>query len=229
MSETALIHFDAARTALEKAASIDEVKDIRDKAEAARTYARQARYSLTMQNQCTEIKLRAERRAGEILPDTVKPGNPQLSHDGIIGPKLSDLGITLNQSSRWQRIAAIPEEIFEDHIEKMRESEKELTTSGLLALAVREKNLATASRLVSVPKGQFSTIVIDPPWPIQKIPREVRPNQHGLDYPTMSLDQIKNLPITDLAHTDCHLLLWTTQKYLPHATGTSATSSPWSG
>ena len=62
--------------------------------------------SLEMQNECAEIKLRAERRAGEMLADPtigVRPGNPQLSHDVIIPPlKLNELGITLMQSHRWQ-------------------------------------------------------------------------------------------------------------------------------
>lgn len=66
--------------------------------------------------------------------------------------------------------------------------------------------------------GQYRTIVIDPPWPMQKILREVRPNQGLFDYPTMTLDEIAKLPISDLALPDgCHVYLWTTNKYLPHA------------
>jgi hypothetical protein len=40
--------------------------------------------------------------------------------------------------------------------------------------------------LVSLPKKRYGTIVIDPPWDMEKIERQVRPNQHGFDYPTMS-------------------------------------------
>ena len=64
---TGLVKFDAAKQAIETAASIDEVKDIRDRAEAFRAYAKQAHFSLKMQNQCSEIKVRAERRAGNLL------------------------------------------------------------------------------------------------------------------------------------------------------------------
>jgi len=69
---TALVKFDEARRALALATSIDEVKDIRDKAAALVAYVRQQGESLEMQNQCAEIKLRAERRAGELLAESEK-------------------------------------------------------------------------------------------------------------------------------------------------------------
>jgi hypothetical protein len=34
-------------------------------------------------------------------------------------PTLSDQGITRDQSSRWQRVAAVPEAVFEAHVEKV--------------------------------------------------------------------------------------------------------------
>jgi N6-adenosine-specific RNA methylase IME4 len=67
-----------------------------------------------------------------------------------------------------------------------------------------------------LPQGKYRCIVIDPPWPIEKIDRDVRPNQSRLDYPTMSLEDIAKLPISDFASEDgCHLYLWVTQKFLP--------------
>ncbi len=69
-----------------------------------------------------------------------------------------------------------------------------------------------------LPEGKYRTIVIDPPWPIEKILREVRPNQLDLDYPTMTIEEIEALPIPELAYEDgCHIYLWTTHKYLPRA------------
>lgn len=66
-----------------------------------------------------------------------------------------------------------------------------------------------------LPKGEYRTIVIDPPWQIEKIPREVRPNQHGFDYPTMSVEEIGDIKLP-LA-PDAFVFLWTTQKYLHDA------------
>lgn len=61
---------------------------------------------------------------------------------------------------------------------------------------------------------KYNLIVIDPPWNVKKIKRKVRPNQIEMDYPTMSLDEIKNLNVKSLAKDECWIFLWTTQKYL---------------
>ncbi len=64
----------------------------------------------TIQNRCAEIKLRAERRAGEVLAETEKhpAGRPARNrlHDATNSPQLADLGITKMQSHRWQAVAA---------------------------------------------------------------------------------------------------------------------------
>lgn len=81
-----------------------------------------------------------------------------------------------------------------------------------------EQRRATAAQTL-LPEGQYRCIVIDPPWPVEKIEREVRPRQGvTLDYPTMTLEDIQALPVTKLAaEAGCHLYLWTTQKFLPAA------------
>ncbi|MDD5581199.1 MAG: MT-A70 family methyltransferase [Methylobacter sp.] len=61
-------------------------------------------------------------------------------------------------------------------------------------------------------QGVYDVIVIDPPWPMQKIERDVRVNQVALDYPTMTLDEIAVLDLP--CATPCHVWLWTTHKFL---------------
>ena len=65
-------------------------------------------------------------------------------------------------------------------------------------------------------------IVIDPPWPMEKIERDCRENQVGFDYPTMTINQIMAMTIGDrliseVAAKSCHVFLWTTHRFLPDA------------
>ena len=72
-------------------------------------------------------------------------------------------------------------------------------------------------------EGIYDVIVIDPPWPMAKIERVVRPNQVHFDYPVLSIDEIRDYQLEDkrtlpgLCGEHAHCFLWTTQKFLPDA------------
>ena len=83
-----------------------------------------------------------------------------------------------------------------------------------------EERQVTRENVVALPflESKARAIVIDPPWPTQKILRDVRPNQDEFDYPTMTIEEIGKLPIADLADPEgCHVYLWTTHKFMPAA------------
>jgi N6-adenosine-specific RNA methylase IME4 len=91
-----------------------------------------------------------------------------------------------------------------------------------VAAEQRKKNKTAKIHLVSSAvfssNGPFGTVVIDPPWQVEKIDREVRPNQDAFDYPVMSVDNLVAYWHKELAtriEPDCHLFMWTTQKWLP--------------
>jgi 16S rRNA G966 N2-methylase RsmD len=185
MSE--LILYDKMKLAIEKCHSIDEIKNIRDRAEALRQYAKVAGDSEAT-NKCAAIKIRAERRAGELLSENLNHGRPdKVSHDAT----LIDLDITRSNSSRWQRLATIPEDQFERHIEDAIESKSELTTSDTLRLAAtvrrgeERKEAARNGKSKTTPSANFlvgdfftadiddssiDVIITDPPYPREFIP-----------------------------------------------------------
>ena len=130
---------DRAARALAKC-NVDEAKSIRDKAQALEVYARQAKQSATMERQCATIRLRAERRIGQLLSGMVKPGNPQWSHAATVG--LGKLGITKSQSSRWQTAASLPDKEFERHLA----TGQDLSTAALLKLVKAKRQPTMGAR-----------------------------------------------------------------------------------
>lgn len=143
-----LVRYEAARTALAEAHRVDEVKDIRDKAEAMAAYARQAK-DKELILWATEIKVRAERKAGELLRraaaagDRYPPGGPRSkqveSHAAIRPATLSDIGISNTQSSRWQSLASMSEEHFETAVATAKDTAGEVTTAFMLREAQRAR------------------------------------------------------------------------------------------
>lgn len=131
-----LIRYEAARFALAECHRIDEVKDIRDKAQAMAAYARQAKDTELIQY-ATEIKVKAERRCGELLSgmDRAAVGDNQFSRSSdaaTTSPTLADMGLTKDQSSRFQKLAAMPLDVFEAAVETAKEAVGEVTTAFML-------------------------------------------------------------------------------------------------
>jgi N6-adenosine-specific RNA methylase IME4 len=225
---TALIHYDAARRALADAVRIDDVKQIRDLAVAAQLYAQQAK-DFEMINNATELRERAERRAGQVLAEMRAHGQRQGSGGNQPGstiavlPKLADLGISNNQSSRWQAKAKLPDDEFEIHVDQVKRKAVEAVTKPTTELkrqqrAEKEVALAEVTRVAAEQIGTqlYGVIYADPPWRFEPYSRD-----SGMDraadnhYPTMVLDEIKALEIP--AADDAVLFLWATSPMLPQA------------
>lgn len=136
---SALTKYDAARYALSIAVEVDEVKDIRDKAEAMAAYARQAKDTELVQ-WATEIKVRAERKAGQMLAEMPKAKGGILRGHTMVprgneAKTLADIGITKNESSRWQKLAAVTDTQFEEAVSAAKEVAGEVTTAAMLRAA----------------------------------------------------------------------------------------------
>ena len=63
---------------------------------------------------------------------------------------------------------------------------------------------------------KYRTIYADPPWQFQNRTGKVAPEHKRLNrYGTMTLDEIKSLPVAQVAGEKCHLYLWVPNALLP--------------
>lgn len=123
---------EMAALALDRAATIGELKVIRDKAEAARVYAKAARLGLEAQNRAATVQLMAERKAGQMLASLKLRGGDRRSRNRPAAVKLVDLGVSRAESKRWQQLASIPDFVVSDYIEAMNQQSRKITSTGLL-------------------------------------------------------------------------------------------------
>ncbi len=107
----ALAKLETATRMLAEARTLDEVRQIRDLAEAARAYAKAAGLGDEAIGYASAIKLDAERKAGQVLADMKAKGERAAGRPEKQSPPvtLPDLGVTPMQSSRWQALARLPE------------------------------------------------------------------------------------------------------------------------
>lgn len=130
---------DEAQKQLAQIKTVESGVEYLNKVKAIETWAKAEKKDAILQNAIAEQKLRTQRIIGGLLKktDLDKGGNPNLSND-TTGLKLADIGITRDQSSTFQKIDSMPEELFEKEIAQAKdESNKriELTTSRLLKAA----------------------------------------------------------------------------------------------
>lgn len=81
-----------------------------------------------------------------------------------------------------------------------------------------EEPLTRTDPLFDLPTvdGGFKTILADPPWRFTNRTGKVAPEHRRLGrYATMSLDEICDLPVAEVAATNAHLYLWVPNALLP--------------
>lgn len=124
-------------------------------------------------------------------------------------------------AERADRTASVLEEVAAETLDRRQSEIEPKVERGVFRSALSKVNALERQELAEnppeLPTGTYRTVVIDPPWPMTKIPREVRPMQHGFDYPTMSVDEIAAMDIGARLNDDSFVFLWTTQKFLPSA------------
>jgi site-specific DNA-methyltransferase (adenine-specific) len=134
----ALILRDNAKQQLAQIKDIETGVEYLNKVKAIETWAKAEKKDAELQNIIAEQKLRTQRILGNLLKKSnIYKGAATQSKD-TTALKLSDIGVTRDQSSTFQKIASLPQELFEEEIATAKkESSKriELTTSRMLQAA----------------------------------------------------------------------------------------------
>ena len=94
--------------------------------------------------------------------------------------------------------------------------EDKLSVRDLRNKIKKEKRNDEARHQSELPKQKFQVIYADPPWSYNDKCDSGAIQSGGVDkhYPTMSINEICELPISDLAEDDSVLFLWTTSPLL---------------
>jgi N6-adenosine-specific RNA methylase IME4 len=174
-----------------------------------------------MESLAGEIRLRAERRAGELLANMAEKGERQrqggdrkskLAQYTLI-PDLPRLGVTKLQASTWQRIAAVPEQEFEARLQRQRETSKPIYAEQIVReLTRQDRRQDLAER--NWPEGRYPILYADPPWAYRNSGFEQAAEGQ---YPTMTTDAIVALADEVEQHIadPAILFLWVTSPLLP--------------
>lgn len=210
------------------AKSLDDILKINTLAETARAYAKTANLGIETQNIGAEIALRSKRKAGEILVqlereqgkrnDITSPNDGESSEYAKV---LKDTGTTDQNASRWQQIASLPAETFEQYIAETKGESKELTTAGMLRIVQEEKRKTVHEKTAGeLPNGKFRVFYADPPWQYNDSGVITENDNYGhaeRHYPTMSIPELCALPILGLVEDNAVLFLWVTSPLLEDA------------
>ena len=207
---TAMMVLDGLSNTLDQATNLEQIHDLRDRAETLRQYVKSVAMGLGVQNRAAEVKLRCERQIGQILAEFSLQGGDRKSEDRDPRVTLEELGISRTESFRWQRESSVPNEDYVRYVQQTNEERRELTSRGLLRLARICANAAQPATNDRDPFGRltdglknlarqqkrFACIYADPPWFLGK--RKTVP----------LYKRLCGLPVKLVAATQAHLHLW---------------------
>jgi hypothetical protein len=203
---------DQAADNLAQCEALDELKSHYDRAEAIELYQKKIDKSGRATIAAAMIKLLAMRRMGEILAkmEKNKGGGDHRSQRGTGGPTLKDIGISKMESSRYQLIAAVPEEEFHATIAAAERAGRAPTASELCAKGRSHKRMGsqavnrTKSPARTNGEAHPSTAALIKREPVETVLEMTRDQRADVLYHAFELmDHIEQLEFLQSALIDC--------------------------
>lgn len=155
--------------------NIDELKKIRDQAEALSLYAQKQKLGFDIQNDILDINARTNRRIGELskLIKTAEYKGNQYAKSEVDTKQnvLKEAGLSKQEANRCEKIADIPEKKFEAIISNAKIEHQRISQNLLVSIA---KEAAKAERIIKenkdrvkkvsgieIRKGDFKVVLAD--------------------------------------------------------------------
>lgn len=226
-----LVLRDNAKQQLQQIKDVETGINYLNKVRAIEIWAKAEKKDAELQNMIAEQKLRTQRILGQLIKqgqennEIEKPGGARnfiVAHRNNETKTLSELGISRKDSSAFKSIASIPIEMFDEFIEEKKNISNELTTTSMLKVAsnIEKQRRADDMKDVTIDTSdkKYRIFYADPPWKYNEVQHTDEGNFQmktlGMHYPSMSIAELCELPISKLTEENAVLFLWVTSPLL---------------
>ncbi len=232
--EVQLVQLSETERILSRTTDLKEISRIHASSVAMAAWAKATKLGQPQQVRIAKVRIASFHKMGETSP--AQTAQERGAKGGKAGGPIAGRGRPKGDRAVPGRVSSIvPRQrlsearlIFEsltmeEALAKVDELAKvgKVATERLMIADIKKRTTAQKREQVeqlaaSVPIGLYQVIVVDPPWPMQKVERESRPNQaRELDYSVMTEEELGKIELP--AGPDCHVFLWTTHAFLPMA------------
>jgi N6-adenosine-specific RNA methylase IME4 len=233
--------YDAACRALAEAKAVDEVVTIEGVAAQLAAAARVAN-NHQAEADAVALRMRAMRRLGQLMQAQKESvglasggehgGRRRIDgsreNPSIPRPTLASQGIGKRLAHEARLLSEPSDEAYESIEADARDKITRAVRNVVREIEIEQERAPYATRIhqggtvadlkaLAASGKKFGGICVDPPWSFEVYSGKGKQKAAERHYDVMSLDDIKALPIADLAATDCALFLWAVWPRLPDA------------
>lgn len=165
----------------------------------------------------TRAHIEAQAALAVSVDSAIEAGQIKASSTGF---QVGNSSIAVAEVDRWRKLAAIPEEEREAYYDSFEKWSRDALLKWWKAKQVDGEVVSEDDEFedciltddLSTLSGQkFGAIYADPPWAYSNQGTRASTGNH---YSTMSIRDLCNMPVADLAAADAHLHLWTTNAFM---------------